>query len=71
MIKTAAPAKKWFTKKRLAERYDTTTRSIDRWVVAGKFPAPDGRLPSGWPIWADTTIAKHERDSVANATAAA
>jgi hypothetical protein len=54
---------KWFTKKRLAERYDTSTRSIDRWVSAGKFPPPDGRLPSGWPIWADTTIQKHERRS--------
>jgi hypothetical protein len=61
--------KEWFTKKRLALRYGTSTRSIDRWVSTGKFPAPDGRLPSGWPIWADTTIENHERTNVASVAA--
>jgi hypothetical protein len=61
---------RWYRKKQLAERYSTTTRTVDRWVDAGKFPVPDGRLPNGAPLWADTTIENHERKSVANATAA-
>jgi hypothetical protein len=55
---------RWFRKKQLAERYSATTRTIDRWVEAKKFPAPDGRLPNGAPLWADTTIERHERDTV-------
>jgi hypothetical protein len=61
---------RWYRKKQLAERYSTTTRTVDRWVEAKKFPAPDGRLPNGAPLWADTTIENHERKSVTNATAA-
>jgi hypothetical protein len=60
---------RWFRKKQLAERYSTTTRTVDRWVEAKRFPAPDGRLPNGAPLWADTTITSHERKSVARATA--
>jgi hypothetical protein len=56
---------RWFRKKQLAERYSTTTRTLDRWVEAKKFPAPDGRLPNGAPLWANTTVEKHERNSVA------
>jgi hypothetical protein len=58
---------RWYRKRQLAERYSTTTRTVDRWVENKKFPAPDGRLPNGAPLWADTTIERHERDSVANA----
>jgi hypothetical protein len=61
---------RWFRKKQLAERYSTTTRTVDRWVEAKKFPAPDGRLPNGAPLWGVDTVESHERNSVANATAA-
>jgi hypothetical protein len=62
---------RWYRKKQLAERYSTTTRTVDRWVEGKKFPAPDGRLPNGAPLWADTTIESHERKRVASATAVA
>jgi hypothetical protein len=65
------PTARWFRKKQLAERYSTTTRTVDRWIVGKKFPPPDGRLPNGAPLWADNTIEEHERDSVVNATASA
>jgi hypothetical protein len=58
------PTSRWFRKKQLAERYSTTTRTVDRWVGSKKFPAPDGRLPNGAPLWADTTVENHERNAV-------
>jgi hypothetical protein len=58
---------RYFTKPRLAKRYGNTTRSIDRWRAAGKFPPPDMYLPNGQPAWTDETIEKHERASVPNA----
>ena len=45
----------------LADRYEVSERTIDRWREEGKFPPPDLVLPSGQPRWADDTIAAHER----------
>jgi hypothetical protein len=68
----SSPNRKFYTKPSLAERYGgKSTRTIDRWVEAKKFPPPDIRLPNGQPAWAETTIEKHEKASVANAGAAA
>jgi hypothetical protein len=52
----------------LADRYEVSERTIDRWREEGKFPPPDLVLPSGQPRWSDATIERHERCSVANAT---
>jgi len=62
---TVAQNKYWL-KPKLAERYGTTTRSIDRWRKARRFPEPDIELPNGWPAWSDTTVETHERACVAN-----
>jgi hypothetical protein len=56
--------KRYFSKSALAKRYETTTRSIDRWIKSGRFPPPDLRLPSGHGRWLDTTIEAHERTLV-------
>lgn len=59
------PISKFWTKPALAQRYGgKSTRTIDRWVEAGRFPKPDIRLPNGQPAWADETIAQHELASV-------
>jgi predicted DNA-binding transcriptional regulator AlpA len=60
------PVKRFWTRPSLAARYDKSPRSIDRWIAAGRFPKPDIRLPNGQPAWADSTIERHERASVAN-----
>jgi hypothetical protein len=60
---------RWFRKKQLAERYSTSTRTVDRWIEGGKFPPPDGRLPNGAPLWGFATVEDHERKSVVRATA--
>jgi hypothetical protein len=64
-MSTSSPIGKYWTKPRLGLRYDKSTRTVDRWVKAKKFPKPDIILPNGQPAWADTTIERHERDSVA------
>ena len=65
---TSSSTRKFYTKPSLAERYGgKSTRTIDRWVEAGRFPRPDIRLPNGQPAWADATIEQHERASVARA----
>ena len=65
---TPNPIRKYWTKPSLAERYGgKSTRTIDRWVKAKRFPLPDIRLPNGQPAWADSTIENHERASVARA----
>jgi predicted DNA-binding transcriptional regulator AlpA len=67
---TSGPTRKFYTKTLLAQRYGgKSTRTIDRWVEAKKFPPPDIRLPNGQPAWADSTIEKHEKESVASAAA--
>lgn len=58
---TPDKAKRFYSKPALAERYETTTRSIDRWITSGRFPPPDLRLPSGQGRWSETTIEAHER----------
>ena len=71
MAQTNVTRTRYFTKPSLAKRYGNTTRSIDRWRAAGKFPAPDLYLPNGQPAWAEETIEKYERASVANGAGAA
>jgi hypothetical protein len=63
--------KKFFAKQDLAERYSTTTRSIERWLARHQFPPPDIELPNGHKRWSDATIEAHERASVVNAAALA
>jgi hypothetical protein len=59
--------KKFFAKHDLAERYSTTTRSIERWLARNRFPPPDIELPNGHKRWSDVTVEAHEKASVANA----
>ena len=53
----------------LADRYEVSERTIDRWREEGKFPAPDLVLPSGSPRWSDDTITAHERALVGKSAA--
>jgi hypothetical protein len=49
------------SKGNLADRYEVSERTIDRWRKEEKFPQPDLVLPSGSPRWSDDTITAHER----------
>jgi len=57
------------SKGHLADRYEVSERTIDRWREEGKFPQPDLVLPSGSPRWSDDTIMTHERGLVGKTAA--
>jgi predicted site-specific integrase-resolvase len=58
----------WFSQTTLAERYQVTPRTIQRWKESGKLPPPTP-LPSGRDGWANTTIEEHERARMAGEVA--
>jgi hypothetical protein len=60
---TGKGIQRWYTKSQLAARYSTCERTIERWVLAGQFPAgirmpPDGKWYRWY--WSDATIADYE-----------
>ena len=57
----------YHSKGSLADRYEVSDRTIDRWREEGKFPQPDLVLPSGAPRWSDELIVNHERGAVPKA----
>jgi hypothetical protein len=62
-------AQHYRSKGALADRYQVSPRTIDRWRGEGKFPPPDLVLPSGAPRWSDDTITAHERALVGKSAA--
>jgi hypothetical protein len=60
--------KQWHSKRALCERYTVVPRTVERWVISGKFPPPV-RMPNGRDYWADEVIEQHERDLVAASAA--
>jgi predicted DNA-binding transcriptional regulator AlpA len=55
--------KKYLRKKAVADRYGVDPRSIDRWVVLGKLPAPI-YLPGGRiPLFAEDEIEAWDRQA--------
>jgi hypothetical protein len=60
----ALATKFYWLKRPLAERYNTTIRSIDRWVQSGRFPPADIVLPNGRKAWSDVLVEAHERTLV-------
>jgi hypothetical protein len=63
--------KKFYAKNELARRYATTVRSVERWVAAKRYPAPDLELPNGRKRWSDDIVERHEKASTASAARAA
>jgi hypothetical protein len=55
---------RYHSRRALADRYSVTTRTVDRWVYDGLFPAPDLRLPNLAPRWSDELVVAHERAAV-------
>jgi len=55
--------KQWYGKRKVAERYGCSMRTVERWVKLGRFPKPV-RMPNGRDYWADETIEEHERSLV-------
>ena len=55
---------RWYTKRSVAGRYDTSMKTIERWVKAGRFPKPT-RMGNGRDYWADTTLEEFEKSLVA------
>jgi hypothetical protein len=62
--------RRYRSKGNLADRYEVSQRTIDRWREEGKFPPPDLLLPSGQPRWSDNLIEAHERAAVGRKGAA-
>jgi hypothetical protein len=59
-VQTQPQIRRWYSKRQLSDRYSVSTRSIERWVEAKKFP-PGTRMPSGRWYWSDLDIEEHER----------
>jgi predicted DNA-binding transcriptional regulator AlpA len=62
--------KSWSKKRAVAAHYNCSTRTIDRWVQAGRFPKPI-RLPNGHDYWTDGMIEEHDQRLLSNGKAAA
>lgn len=68
-METQAKIQKWYPTRQVAARYGTSTRTIERWVKAGKFPRPT-QMPNGHNYWADFVIEAHERSLLGGGEAA-
>jgi hypothetical protein len=62
--------KSWSKKRKVAEHYNCSPRTVERWVAAGRFPKPT-RFPNGHDYWSDIAIEEHDRDLLGNGKAAA
>jgi len=60
---TGKKIQRWYSKRQLGDRYSVSTRSIERWVEAGKFPAGTQWPNKRW-YWSDREIEAHERSLV-------
>jgi hypothetical protein len=56
-------SKTWLWTGDLSKRYRRSTRTIKRWITAGKLPPPT-RMPNGRGAWTNTVIEEHERGLV-------
>jgi predicted site-specific integrase-resolvase len=63
------PHIQWLPKRLVAERYNASARTIERWVKQGRLPKPT-RLPNGRDYWANTVLEEHERNLVGGGEAA-
>jgi hypothetical protein len=54
----AAPEKSWKGKKKVADRYDCSKKTIERWVKLGRFPKGI-RFPNGHDYWTDEMLDAH------------
>jgi predicted site-specific integrase-resolvase len=54
-------SKTFVRRRRLAERYDVTPRTIDRWVRDGRLPAPIYRGRT--PLWDVDELDAHDRQA--------
>lgn len=66
---TSHTDKRYHSKGSLADRYEVSERTIDRWRADGLFPAPDFVLPSGAARWSEELIVRHERNAVGKSAA--
>jgi hypothetical protein len=59
-MQTQTKIRRWYSKRQLADRYSVSTRSIERWAEAGKFP-PGTQWPNKRWYWSDRDIEEYER----------
>jgi predicted DNA-binding transcriptional regulator AlpA len=57
--------KRFLRKKQLAERYQTSTRTIDRWARAGRLPKPI--YLNEFPLWDEDQVEACERAAMRGA----
>jgi predicted site-specific integrase-resolvase len=62
-MQTQTKIRRWFSKRQLSDRYGVSTRSIERWVEAGKFPAGTQWPNKRW-YWSDREIEAYERSLI-------
>ena len=62
---TQLKVRRWYSKRQLGDRSSVSTRTIERWVQAGRFPAGT-QFPNRHWYWSDGQIEAHERSLVAN-----
>jgi DNA-binding transcriptional MerR regulator len=63
-VPTPAPARKYIAKRRVAERYDVTIRTVDRWVEKKVIPPPDLDI-NNRGYWYEDGLDRHDRQCVA------
>jgi excisionase family DNA binding protein len=44
------------TRRQVADRLSVSTRTLNRWVAAGQFPAATTLLPGGHPRWRESVV---------------
>jgi hypothetical protein len=60
-IKQREKGKRWSRKRRVAKRYDVTTRTVDRMARDGRLPPPEYPLGPNLPLWNDAKLDAHDR----------
>jgi predicted DNA-binding transcriptional regulator AlpA len=51
--------KNYLRKRRVALRYDTSERSVDRWCRDGRLPKP--KYNGSVPLWSEAELDAHDR----------
>jgi hypothetical protein len=67
-MQTQSKIERWYSKRQVADRYNVSTRSVERWSLSGKFPRGT-QLPNRRWYWTDLQIEAHERDLVSGGVA--
>ena len=60
LAKHERQGRRYSRKKRVAERYDVSTRTVERWSKDGRIPPPDYLPGFPFPLWDDDKLDAHD-----------